>query len=267
MIKFMRFLRNAVSRDIDRRYYAAKLFGDFLTGNFRVAWRHCDWWRDEAFTDYLTRFNELHIFNTQRRWTLWQLIRMTGSVPGDTAECGVYYGASSWLIAAFARQSATQPKAHHLFDSFEGLSDPGTADGSHWRPGVLAVSEEVVLRNLAPFEDLLHFHKGWIPDRFADVADRIFSFVHIDVDLYEPTRDSVAFFYDRLSPGGILLCDDYGCTTCPGATKALDEFLKDRPEKMISLDAGGGFFIKGVPVQAEAQLLLEGAERVPAPAH
>lgn len=265
MIKFLRFLRNAFSPNIDRRYYAAKLFGDFLTGNFRVGWRHCDWWEDEAFSAYLSRFGELDLFNTQRRWMLWQLLRMTGSVPGDTAECGVYRGASSWLMAAFARQSAAQPKAHHLFDSFEGLSAPVTADGSHWRRGALAVGVDEVLENLAPFRDLLHVHKGWIPDRFPDVAERFFSFVHLDVDLYEPTRDSLAFFYDRLSPGGVLLCDDYGCTTCPGATKAADEFLADRPEKMVSLDSGGGFFIKGMPVQPEARLLLEAG--APAPAH
>ena len=34
--------------------------------------------------------------------------------------------------------------------------------------------------------------KGWIPTRFQEVADRHFAFVHIDVDLYEPTRDSLA---------------------------------------------------------------------------
>jgi O-methyltransferase len=267
MIKFLRFLRNAVSPDVARRYYAAKLFGEFLTPDYRVAWHQCDWWHDKAFSDYLSRFGELDGFNTQRRWMLWQLLRMTGSVPGHTAECGVYRGASSWLMAAFARQSEAQPKEHHLFDSFEGLSTPGAADGSHWSPGALAAGEDLVGDNLAPFRDLLHFHKGWIPERFPDVADRVFSFVHVDVDLYQPTRDSLAFFYDRISPGGIFLCDDYGCTTCPGATKAVDEFLVDRPEKMISLDSGGGFFIKGVAVQAEAQLLLDGGAAAPAPAH
>ena len=89
--------------------------------------------------------------------------------------------------------------------------------------------------------------KGWIPERFPDVEDRKFSFLHIDIDLYEPTRDSVAFFYPRMSDGGIILCDDYGSTFCSGATKAIDEYLADKPEKMISLSGGGGFLIKGCP--------------------
>ena len=45
----------------------------------------------------------------------------------------------------------------------------------------------------------------------------------------------------------IGLCDDYGGTTCPEATEVIDGFLAGKPEKMISLDAGGGFLIKGVP--------------------
>jgi hypothetical protein len=45
--------------------------------------------------------------------------------------------------------------------------------------------------------------------------------------------------------GGIFVCDDYGFLTCPGATKAMDEFLLTKREKMISLPGGGGFFIKG----------------------
>ena len=71
-----------------------------------------------------------------------------------------------------------------------------------------------------------------------------FSFVHIDVDLYDPTKDSISFFYDRLNADGIIVCDDYGFTTCPGATRACNEFLENKPEKMIALSGGGGFLIK-----------------------
>ena len=61
----------------------------------------------------------------------------------------------------------------------------------------------------------------------------------------QPTIDSVSFFYPRLSPGGILVCDDYGFTTCPGATRAIDEFFAGKPEKMLALGGGGGFVVKG----------------------
>jgi hypothetical protein len=68
--------------------------------------------------------------------------------------------------------------------------------------------------------------------------------VHIDVDLYQPTLDSIRFFYPRLAPGGIILCDDYGYSSCPGAKGAFDEYMKDRPEKIIHAPTGQAFIIK-----------------------
>lgn len=239
-----RFVRNVASQDAGRRLSALKTAGDWLIGDMRLSWHHIDWWHDEAFNNFLDRFKEREGFNTHRKWTLWQLLKLTAFVDGDTAECGVFQGSSSWLICAANRHRKGE-YIHHLFDSFEGLSHPGTLDGRYWNSGTFATAEAVVAANLEPFKDKFRIHKGWIPSRFSEVANRRFSFVHVDVDLHQPTLDSVEFFYERLNPGGILLCDDYGCSTCPGATKALDEFLAAKAEKMISLADGGGFFIKG----------------------
>src|SRR5262249_36211137 len=140
-----------------------------------------------------------------------------------------------------------------LFDSFEGVSEPVAIDGSHWRKGDLACPLDKARANLLPFNNI-SWHKGWIPDRFKDVEGRTFSFVHIDVDLYEPTRDSIRFFYPRVNPSGIVVCDDYGFESCPGATSAIDEFLADKPEKMISLPCGGGFLIKGCRTAERTEL-------------
>jgi O-methyltransferase len=61
----------------------------------------------------------------------------------------------------------------------------------------------------------VHLYKGWIPSRFIEVEDRQFSFVHIDVDLYEPILDSLNFF-PKLVKGGVIVFDDYGITQFPG---------------------------------------------------
>ena len=84
-----------------------------------------------------------------------------------------------------------------------------------------------------------------MPERFHETEDRHFSFVRIDVALYEPTLASLEFFHPRMCPGGIIVCDDYNFTSCPGASRAVDDFLAVRPEKVIGLSAGGGFLIKG----------------------
>jgi hypothetical protein len=241
--KFARLVRNAISKSVGRRHDALRLFADTLFSDYRLAWADWDWCKDKTFNEYLDKFGERGGFNTHRKWTLSQLLRLTSAVEGDTAECGVFKGASSYLIC---EATQGQSRLHHLFDSFEGVSAPSKEDNDYWTKGDLSAAEAIARENLAPFIDRVRFLKGWIPTRFGEVADRKFSFVHIDVDMYDPTRDSLAFFYDRTSEGGIILCDDYGSSFCPGATKACDDFLRGKPEKMIALADGGAFIIKGV---------------------
>jgi O-methyltransferase len=214
-----------------------------LLPGYKLKWPHVEWMANEQFNRYLRAFDEESGFNAERRWMIYQLARLTDQIAGDTAECGVYQGAGSYLIC-LANSGAGLAKTHHLFDSFAGLSKPRDIDGRHWKQYDLACGLDVVRKNLTGFRSIA-YHPGWIPERFFEVSDRSFSYVHIDVDLYEPTRDSMRFFYERMTPGGVILCDDYGFSTCPGATKALDEFLRDKPEKIISLSGGGGFLVKG----------------------
>lgn len=241
------FISGNATKRHDARYRLAKSLAYRL--GFRILNPNVNWfdelqllaarWRQIAQTkDYLT----------ERHYLVYSMAKSVANLPGDTAECGVYYGASSFMIC-----TATEGKpdrCHHVFDSFEGLSKPDAADtpadgrAYRWQERDLAVSLETVSNNLRRFP-FVRYYQGWIPVRFGEVADRRFSFVHIDVDLYQPTRDSLAFFYQRVVPGGIILCDDYGSIHCPGATKAFDEFLADKPEKhVIQLTTGQGFIIK-----------------------
>jgi len=194
--------------------------------------------------DFLRYYDSLvgsdHYHSLDRKFALDQLAQLTLRIDGDTAECGVYQGASSYLIC---KRTAGTNKRHFLFDSFEGLSAPAGVDGSHWQARNLAAPEQVARHNLKDF-DFVEFLPGWIPTRFHEVADRRFSFVHIDVDLYEPTLQSVEFFYERLNPGGILICDDYGFSTCPGAKQAMDAFFAGRPEPIVHLPTGQGVVFK-----------------------
>ncbi len=177
-----------------------------------------------------------------RKFFLKELIELVRGVSGDTVECGVYTGASSYLIC-LANHTSTFEKTHHLFDSFEGLSTPSEKDGSYWQSGNLTASEDLVRENLKDFTNC-KYYKGWIPTQFNLVAERRFSFVHIDVDLYKPTLDSIAFFYDRLEVGGIILCDDYGFSSCPGAKDAMDEFFSSKKEQIVHVPTGQAFIIK-----------------------
>jgi len=68
--------------------------------------------------------------------------------------------------------------------------------------------------------------------------------VHIDVDIYQSVKDCCEFFYPRLHAGGVMLFDDYGKWTCPGAKLAVDEFFATKPEKRFYFPSGQCFVIK-----------------------
>lgn len=178
---------------------------------------------------------------------IYQLAKGVSEFEGGTAECGVFKGHGSWLIlSAESRKDNT----HFVFDSFEGVSEPlegvdnlGKSNSYQWKKFDMAYPLDSVKSKLAKFKNVKYF-PGWIPDRFDEIGEERFKFVHIDVDLYQPTLDSFSFFYARMKKGGIILCDDYACPGTPGAKKALDEFLGDKPENVVTTVPGSGFIVK-----------------------
>ncbi len=58
------------------------------------------------------------------------------------------------------------------------------------------------------------------------VADKKFAFVHIDVDLYEPTLAGLNWFYERLNPGGYIFVHDYNNQRYLGVKSAVDSFVQ-----------------------------------------
>ncbi len=237
--------------------YLAKVHGDKEAG-FRVIERLAKllvypeyqftdptvgWWGNQKIQTFSRRFCLVEsAMSLDRKFALSQLMRLASAVEGDTAECGVYNGGSSYIMLL---STIGSDKTHFLFDSYEGLSLPSENDGKYWKSGDLNFSEANVLENLKEFSERLVSYKGWIPDRFNEVAEKRFSFVHIDVDLYEPTLSSLDFFYARMNTGGVILIDDYGFDTCPGATEAVDKFHDLCPEKPEMLPSGGAFILKG----------------------
>lgn len=52
--------------------------------------------------------------------------------------------------------------------------------------------------------------------------------LHIDVDLYEPTKIILEKLYDKVTIGGIIIFDDYGAFA--GTNKAVDDFFDNKAE-------------------------------------
>jgi hypothetical protein len=208
-------------------------------------WADLDWIRDERFWRVMERYGERDGLNAHRRKLVFEFARQTTRrIGGHTAECGAFRGLGSHLICMALQDTGGDGRRHFIFDSFEGLSEPSDSDGAYWSKGDLVCDEGTIRANLAEF-DFVTYLKGWIPERFAEVAERRFSLVHIDVDLAEPTKHSLEFFFPRLELGGVIIVDDYGFASCPGVTAIVDDFIARNPDaSLVQSPVGGGIIQK-----------------------
>ena len=218
---------------------AASIFGDYPISDDNKLWRE-----DKIFLQKYKELSPKYPYSQDRKYVLKEFTQHTHSLDGCMAECGCFEGASAYFIASELPDTTLK-----IFDSFEGVSEPKNSDfvnekGAYiWKQGDLSSPEEKLKGTLKQFENIEVF-KGWIPDRFTEVSDNVFKLVHLDVDLYQPTLDCLTFFYPRMTSGGVIVMDDYGFLTCPGAHKAADEYMKDKTEHIIHLPTGQGIIIK-----------------------
>jgi len=189
----------------------------------------------------------------QRHYTLMHLFQNSLPLKGDIVECGTFHGLSAFQISQIIKENNCDKK-FHIFDSFEGLSKIEKEDDTNHDENSniqlqkqFAYGEKLVRNNLKQF-DFINIYKGWIPERFHEVENKEFSFVHIDVDLYQPIKDSIDFFYSRMISKGIMVFDDYGYTAqFPGAKKAIDEAIElYKPTFFLALPSGQAFLINPI---------------------
>lgn len=179
----------------------------------------------------------------RRMYQVRNILHSVKGIKGEWAECGTFKGSMALLMAEYAsRYNLLDDNSNiHLFDSFDGLAKPSIEDmGTNMIEGDYTGTLDEVKNNLASY-DSVKYYKGWIPDRFNEVEDKLFSFVHIDLDFYEPIRDSLNFFIPRMSSGGVILLDDYACFETPGALKALEESVEKTDIEISRLPFGHGY--------------------------
>ena len=191
----------------------------------------------------------------QRLYNAVQFLRYTLDMDGEVAECGVFQGLSSYLFCSYVRLSRPDFKGrgYYVFDSFAGLSEPrpqdltrpeGALNIGFRRAGAYKGTLETVKATLQEFPEI-DYHPGWIPDSFAGIPEKKYKFVHLDLDLYEPIKGSVEYFYPRMVKGGIIVIDEYALCRWPGARQAVDEFCQaNRLITPIELTTGNGVIIK-----------------------
>lgn len=172
---------------------------------------------------------------------------------GDILECGVLRGFSSYLLLLLSQKISnnTIKKFFYLIDSFEGLSEillediPKESNIYKHKKGDLKADFKNVQNLFSNFQNV-KILKGWIPSIFNKInSNDQYCLVHLDVDLYKPTMDSLNFFYDKAVEGGIIITDDYLSELFPGNRKAWNEFIKNKKIKdSICLPSGQAVIIK-----------------------
>jgi len=190
------------------------------------------WEEDKEYGSALQSALGFTIIDPVRLYMLWQFSRDASErVPGDVAEVGVYRGGSARI---FQKAILKKNIKIHLFDTFKGIPSADPKRDLH-RAGNFSDVDFEALKKAFETDPRIQIHQGIFPDT-AKGIEGPFSFVHIDVDTYSSTLACMKYFSTRMSPGGVIIDDDYGYLSCPGARQAVDEFLS--PKKAIYLPTG-----------------------------
>jgi len=161
-------------------------------------------------------------------------------------------GGSSMAAALMAKHLDADLDIH-LFDTFEGMPPPTERDAFiHSKRPVLGHNDgvpwtrcdESTVRNnmLKTGYNALYFHRGMVETTIPGQAPARISVLRLDTDWYESTRHELIHLWPRLSPGGVLIVDDYGQFT--GARDAVDEYFSDDPIFLFRIDADRRMAVK-----------------------
>lgn len=187
------------------------------------------------FQVYLKRHNIMRLLHFDL------LYKMILEIPGDVLDFGVHFGASTatMLNLRGIYEPYNVSRNVIVFDTFEGLTGVSGQDGEAVRGGyAVPKSYEVVL------EEILNLHESFSPNshikRFEiykgdaretfdtwldDNPGRLIAFLHLDMDLYEPTLDVLKKAKKRLTRGSVVVFDELTANFFPGEAVAMMEAL------------------------------------------
>jgi O-methyltransferase len=175
-------------------------------------------------------------------------------VPGAIVECGVWRGGSMQAAALTLLECQDTERELHLFDTFEGMPPPSDADvrlkdgqaaeeimqtsgkdAAIWAIAGLDDVKQGMVETGYPSEKVV-YHPGLVEETIPDEAPDQIALLRLDTDWYESTRHELDHLYERLSPGGILIIDDY--RYWEGSYRATHEWLDETEEPVFLVPTG-----------------------------
>jgi hypothetical protein len=172
-------------------------------------------------------------------------IYLRGLARTDYLEFGTYVGTS--MSAAYHALNGRMNR-FFAFDGFSGLIGTNAVEKEIFGDGQYSVNERSLIHNLRYANvdttrvvthkvDFLELGGKGAAIREQHKLERSLV-VHIDCDLYEPTRACLEFVRDILQQGTFLLLDDYNsmyASNARGMRRALAEFKQSAPDLEFEL--------------------------------
>jgi hypothetical protein len=216
--------------------------------------------------EFLALYEECKPFtmiSAERMYAVYSAVRhiISNDVSGAIVECGVWRG-GCMMLAALTLQANNSTRPLFLFDTFTGMTQPTDKDvrtdgskaidiwlesrsgeGRNWAFASLEEVETNLARTGLP-QELLTFVQGDVLYTVPEQAPKQIALLRLDTDWYESTKHELEQLYPRLTPGGVLIIDDYG--HWKGSKDAVDEYLAslDNSPFLMRVDYTGRLAIK-----------------------
>lgn len=170
---------------------------------------------------------------------LYELYKSTLGVAGHIAEVGTYKGASFFLFAKllkiFESESLTQV---HGFDWFEGMNNENEeiqkVNSGSYKADEATIRKLIQIQGL---ENIAFIHKLDVTKELEPFLSNYkhmqFKLVFLDAGIYDVVKVALPLLWERLTPGGILILDQYNHELSPGETQAVREFLPNAKVKTL----------------------------------
>lgn len=192
----------------------------------------------EKAWDYENAYNWFSPYSrTAKIIAHWELYKKIINLPGDVIEVGVFKGASLLRFATFREilenNNSRKIIGFDSFGSFPIIKNASNEDiefaKSHDNHAGIGLQKEelykiIEYKNFKNIELIKGNIIDTIPNYIKSNMQTRISLLHLDVDVYDPTKYALENLWDRLVTGGIILFDDYNYIE--GGTNAIDEFLK-----------------------------------------
>lgn len=182
-----------------------------------------------AFVGHMTLWRSL---------TLYELYKKTLGISGHIADVGVFLGASTLLFGKLMQIFEPESLSMvHGFDWFKGTHV--SKEDSLQIEGANLESEARVRKLIAlqKLENVVKVHKidvaKEIEGFFATNPHLRFKLVFLDSGTYDVVSSAIRAFWPRLTPGGLLVLDQYNHEVAPGEVRAIHDLLPNEKVETI----------------------------------